>query len=42
MMISGLAIDAAGFLGIDKKPVTLRKVGGMLTMLAGTALISFL
>ena len=42
MMISGLAIDAAGFLGIGKKPVTMRKVGGMLTMLAGTALISFL
>jgi transporter family-2 protein len=42
MMASGLAIDAAGFLGIEKKPVTLRKVIGMLLMLAGTALISFL
>lgn len=42
MMASGLVIDAAGFLGIEKKPVTLRKVAGMLLMLAGTALISFL
>ncbi len=42
MMASGLAIDAIGFLGIEKKPVTLRKVIGMLLMLAGTALISFL
>ena len=39
---SGLVIDAAGFLGIEKKPVTLRKIAGMLLMLAGTALISFL
>lgn len=42
MMASGLAIDAAGFLGIEKKPVTLKKIAGMLLMLAGTALISFL
>ena len=42
MMASGLAIDAVGFLGIEKKPVTFRKVAGMLLMLAGTALISFL
>ena len=42
MMASGLAIDAAGFLGIEKKPVTFRKIAGMLLMLAGTALISFL
>ncbi len=42
MMASGLAIDAAGFLGIEKKPVTLMKVAGMLLMLAGTALISFI
>ena len=42
MMAAGLAIDAAGFLGIEKKPVTLRKVTGMLLMLAGTAIISFL
>lgn len=41
MMGTGLLIDAAGFLGIEKKPVTLRKVAGMLLMLAGTALISF-
>ena len=42
MMASGLAIDAAGFLGIEKKPVTLKKIAGMLLMLGGTALISFL
>ena len=41
MMASGLAIDAAGFLGIEKKPVTFRKIAGMLLMLAGTALILF-
>ena len=42
MMAAGLVIDAAGFLGIEKKPVTLRKIAGMLLMLGGTALISFL
>ena len=42
MMAAGLAIDATGFLGIEKKPVTVRKVAGMLLMLAGTAVISFL
>lgn len=42
MMAAGLAIDATGFLGIEKKPVTLRKVAGMLMVLAGTALISFM
>ena len=41
MMATGLLIDETGFLGIEKKPVTLRKVAGMLLMLAGTALISF-
>lgn len=40
MMVSGLAIDAAGFLGIEKKPVTLRKVAGMVIMLTGTAMIT--
>ena len=40
MMVAGLVIDATGFLGIDKKPVTLRKMAGMALMLAGTALIS--
>ena len=40
MMASGLVIDAAGFLGIDKKPVTAVKLFGMLLMLAGTAMIS--
>lgn len=42
MMGAGLAIDATGFLGIDKKPVTVVKVAGMLLMTGGTALISFL
>ena len=42
MMASGLAIDAVGFLGIEKKPVTIKKIAGMMLMLAGTALISFL
>lgn len=42
MIGSGLVIDATGFLGIEKKPVTFRKVAGMVLMLAGTALISFL
>ena len=42
MMAAGLAIDAAGFLGIERKPVTLRKLAGMLLMLAGTALISLI
>jgi len=41
MMGGGLIIDAAGFLGIEKKPVTVRKITGMLLMLAGTVLISF-
>ena len=40
MMSAGLVIDAVGFLGIEKKAVTLRKIAGMLLMLAGTALIS--
>ena len=42
MMGGGLVIDAIGFLGIEKKPVTLRKIAGMLLMLGGTAVISFL
>lgn len=42
MMGGGLVIDATGFLGIEKKPVTLRKIAGMMLMLAGTAVISFL
>ena len=42
MMAAGLAIDAAGFLGIERKPVTLRKVAGMLLMLTGTAMISLI
>ena len=42
MMVIGLVIDATGFLGIKKKPITLKKIAGMLLMLAGTAIISFL
>lgn len=42
MMAAGLAIDATGFMGIQKKPVTLINIAGMLLMLAGTALISLL
>lgn len=42
MMASGLLIDAAGFLGIDKKPVTFRKLAGMGVMLAGTVMITFM
>ena len=41
MMAAGLLIDAVGFLGIEKQPVTLPKITGMLLMLAGAALITF-
>lgn len=37
----GIVIDATGFLGIQKKPVTARKIIGLLVMVAGTALISY-
>ena len=40
MMAAGLAVDATGFLGIEKKLVTFRKIFGMALMLAGTAMIS--
>lgn len=40
MMASGLVIDAVGFMGIEKKPVTAAKIAGMALMLAGTAMIS--
>jgi transporter family-2 protein len=40
MMVSGLVIDATGFLGIAKKRVTARKVAGMVIMLAGTFVIT--
>jgi transporter family-2 protein len=40
MMGSALLIDAIGFLGIEKKPVTISKITGMLLMIAGTAVIS--
>lgn len=41
MMGTGLLIDAVGFLGIEKKPVTFIKIIGMLLMIAGAALTSF-
>ena len=40
MMASSLAVDATGFLGIEKKPVTITKVIGMLMIIGGAALIS--
>ena len=42
MMGAGLIIDAAGFLGIEKKPITAAKLIGMILMIAGTAIISLL
>lgn len=39
--VGGIVIDATGFLGIKKKPVTARKIIGLLVMVAGTALISY-
>ena len=42
MMGAGLIIDAIGFLGIEKKPVTAAKVTGMVLMTAGTAIISLM
>ncbi len=42
MIASGLVLDATGFLGLPKKPVTAYKVTGMLLIIAGTALISLL
>lgn len=41
MMAAGLLIDAVGFLGIEKQPVTIPKITGMLFMLLGAALITF-
>ena len=40
MMAAGLVIDATGFLGIEKKPVTAGKVIGMILMITGAAIIS--
>lgn len=40
MMASSLAVDAVGFLGLVKKPVTARKLAGMALMAAATVLIS--
>ena len=42
MMATSLLIDAVGFLGIPKKAVTLKKVAGMLLIIAGAAIISLL
>ncbi|MBQ0041680.1 MAG: DMT family transporter [Clostridiales bacterium] len=41
-MIGGLVIDAVGFLGIDKKPVTAIKIIGVLAMIGGTVVITLL
>ena len=41
-MIGGLIIDATGFLGIDKKPVTMVKIVGVLAMVGGTIVITLL
>lgn len=42
MMGGGLVIDATGFLGIEKKPVTFIKMLGMILMIGGTILISLI
>ena len=39
--LAGVVIDATGFLGIPKKPVTPRKIIGLAVMIVGTALISY-
>ena len=39
-MATGLVIDATGCLGIEKKPVTAKKLAGMALLIAGAALIS--
>lgn len=41
-MIGGLFIDATGFLGIDRKPVTVTKIIGVLAMIGGTVIITML
>lgn len=38
----GIVIDAVGFLGIEKKPVTISKVAGVIIMIAGIVLVTFL
>ena len=42
MMSTSLLIDAVGFLGIPRKPVTIKKVAGMLMIIAGAGIISIL
>lgn len=39
--VAGVAIDASGFLGIEVKPVNMRKITGLAVMIVGTALISY-
>lgn len=39
-MSTGLVIDAAGFLGIEVKPITKMKVLGIITMVVGTIIIT--
>lgn len=41
-MAAGLVIDAIGFLGIEKKSISLRKIVGILLMLSGTIVIVML
>lgn len=41
-MIGGLIIDATGFLGITRKPVTVVKILGVLAMVGGTVVITLL
>lgn len=38
----GVIIDATGFLGIEKKPITLSKIIGILIMIAGTVLVQIM
>lgn len=41
-MSAGLTIDVVGFLGIEKKAITGKKVNGILTMIVGTTIIMFM
>lgn len=38
---AGVVIDATGFLGIEKKAITIPKLAGLVVMVVGTALISY-
>ena len=37
--LGGIVVDATGFLGIEKKPVTVKKIAAVLLMIAGIALV---